>query len=174
MPDMKNFRILLLPLCLAGLSSFGHAESLTGRVASIDAGDRLTLMVENRPYRMGLLGIDAPERTQAFGEKSRSNLGRLAFNREARADCGPPDRIGQRSCLVRVQPDDCRDCGLTQDLGLAQVGEGMAWWNRAEAGAQSRDDRGRYENAEFMARLRRLGLWSESKPVPPWQFRKGH
>ncbi len=171
---MKKLSILALPLCLACLSPFSHAESLTGRVASIDEGDRLTLMVESRPYRIRLLGIDAPERTQAFGEKSRSNLGRLAFNREARADCGPADRAGQRRCLVRVRPDDCRDCGLTEDLGLAQVGEGMAWWNRAEAGAQTPDARGRYENAEFMARLRRLGLWSETKPQAPWQFRKGH
>ncbi len=168
---------------LLALALFGYllqpqlqarAETLTGIVAGIEDGDSLRLTVARRPIPIRLVGIDAPERNQPFGEQARGNLGRLAFNREVRAECAAPDRGGQRPCRVWVQPDACRNCAPTLDLGLAQLGDGMAWWNREDANALPRQEREAYQSAEFTARLRRLGLWAGSKPIPPWNWRTFH
>jgi endonuclease YncB( thermonuclease family) len=50
---------------------------------------------------------------------------------------------------------------------------GLAWWFRKYANEQSAEDRGRYEHAEFEAKIRRAGLWSEKAPTPPREWRGG-
>jgi endonuclease YncB( thermonuclease family) len=42
---------------------------------------------------------------------------------------------------------------------------------RQYAKEQSPQDREDYEIAEFNAKVRRLGLWADTKPVPPWEWR---
>jgi endonuclease YncB( thermonuclease family) len=140
-----------------------HAETLTGRVVYITEGDTLTLEVGRVQQRIRLAGIDAPERGQSFGSESQANLGRLAFQQTATADCRQRDSHGRRVCVVRVK-------GL--DLGLQQIADGMAWWSRHEAGQQGRQMQQDYAQAETMARLRRFGLWRGNRPTPPWDWRK--
>ena len=59
-----------------------------------------------------------------------------------------------------------------QDVGLKQVSDGMAWWYRRYAHEQSLADRVAYEQAEVLARNRRVGLWVDGDAVPPWEWRK--
>ena len=49
---------------------------------------------------------------------------------------------------------------------------GMAWWYRKYAKEQSSEDRGRYEFEEQEAKARRVGLWQDPEPVPPWEWRR--
>ena len=76
---------------------------------------------------MRLAGIDAPEKAQAFGERSKQNLSQLVFDKDVRADCYKRDRYGRDVCRVWVTPSDCRSCGLTLDVALAQLTVGLAW-----------------------------------------------
>jgi len=61
---------------------------------------------------------------------------------------------------------------MTLDVGLAQVTTGMAWWYRKYANEQSPEDQGRYEFAEQEAKAKKVGLWQDKIPQPPWEFRK--
>lgn len=96
---------------------------------------------------------------------------RMAKGKEALADCPKTDRYGRKVCKVWVQPADCPTCGLTLDVGLAQISAGLAWWYRAYAKEQSAEDQGRYESEENESRLRKRGLWVENSAVPPWEWR---
>jgi len=49
---------------------------------------------------------------------------------------------------------------------------GLAWWYRAYAQEQMPEDRELYEVAEKEARERKLRLWRDPTPVPPWEWRK--
>ena len=82
------------------------------------------------------------------------------------------DRYGRIVGKVRVQPSDCPTCPMTLDAGQAQLASGMAWWYRKYAKDQSPKDRGRYEFEEQEARARRVGLWGDADPVPPWEWRR--
>lgn len=156
-------RHLFLLLALLAAPLAGRAETLAGRVVAVNAGDSLTLQVEQRRHRIALAGIAAPAPVQPFAAQARANLGALAFQRTASAACTGLARDGQRLCKVYVDGED---------LGLRQLADGMAWWQRPEAPRTSAEDQSVYERAETMAKLRRLGLWSQKNPVPPQDWRR--
>jgi endonuclease YncB( thermonuclease family) len=164
---------------LAALLAFGiytaQAAVLEGRVVAVADDDTLTVLdsaKQQHRIRIRINGIDAPEKGQAFGERSKQNLSGMTFQKDARFECHKTDRYKRKVCKVWVQPADCPTCGKTLDVGHAQVIAGMAWWYRAYAKEQSAEDRGRCESAEDEARLRKWGLWRDKEPVPPWEFRR--
>lgn len=118
-------------------------------------------------------GIDAPEKKQPFGTRSRQALSELTFNRWADLRCSKVDRYQRHVCSVWVNPVSASSGPRTLDAGLAMVTTGMAWWYRAYAREQSPQERGQYEFAESEAKARGAGLWTDAQPVPPWDWRKG-
>lgn len=58
------------------------------------------------------------------------------------------------------------------DMNLRQVEDGMAWHYTQYAREQPQVERALYSEAELSARQRRLGLWADRDPVPPWDYRK--
>lgn len=166
---------------LAALLAFGictaQAEVLEGRVVAVADVDTLTVLDSaKQQHRIRINGIDAPEKRQDFGERSRQNLSKLAFKKDARLERHKTDRYGRQVCKVWVQPSDCPTCGKTLDVGHAQVLAGLAWWYRAYAKEQSAEDQGRYESAEDEARLRKRGLWQdkgETRDRPRFPYSSG-
>jgi len=140
------------------------ADVIVGRVIKIADGDTLTLMdAANQQHRIRLSGIDAPESVQAFGDRSKTALSALAFNKEVQADCKKRDQYGRDVCKILVD-------GV--DVNLEQVRSGMAWWYKQYAKEQSPEDQAAYEQAEFQAKIHRLGLWADKNPTPPWEWRR--
>lgn len=153
--------IALTMLCAGGV----QAQTISGFVTAITDGDTLVLLdAQKQQHKIRIAGIDAPEKVQAFGSKSTANLGRLAFNKNAVADCPKTDRYGRLICKVTV---------ADQDVGLQQVKDGMAWWFRKYSKEQSPQDQTDYEQAETWAKMRRQGLWNDVNPAPPWEWRRG-
>jgi endonuclease YncB( thermonuclease family) len=145
--------------------SLAQAVELRGRVVAVADGDTLTLLAaDNLQYRITLAGIDAPELPQAFGHKSRTSLAALVLDRQAAAHCREGGQYLRATCVVNVDG---------KNLGLTQVQAGMAWWYRPYASEQTVQERADYEQAEFKARIRRLGLWNSKNPTPPWDWRRG-
>ena len=154
---------LVLPLFLL-FSASAQAETLAGYVVGVADGDTLTVLDSNRQqHKVRLSGIDAPEKAQPFGDRSKASLSTLTFNKNVTVEWHKLDRYGRTIGKVMV--------GGT-DANLAQVSAGMAWWYRDYAKEQSPEDRANYEHAELMAKLQRVGLWSDKNPMPPWAWRK--
>lgn len=154
---------VLVAITLILMTTATNAGTLTGLVVGVTDGDTLTLLVDRHQYKIRIGSIDAPERHQAWGDKSKLNLSRLSFSKTAVADCPKIDRWGRQICKVTVN-------GV--DIGLEQVKDGLAWWYRKYAKEQAAEDQTIYENAELMSQLSRLGLWAETNPTPPWDFRR--
>ena len=162
------------PLLAARIAFAGDPWIVTGRVVGISDGDTITVLdADKKQHKIRINGIDAPEKGQAFGERSRQSLAQMAHGKDAGLECHKTDRFGREICKVWVQPLDCPRCGKTLDVGLAQISVGLAWWYRRYANEQSAEDRGRYKSEEEVARLRKRGLWVDDAPVPPWEWRRG-
>jgi endonuclease YncB( thermonuclease family) len=174
---LKIFWVALF-IALAGRSVV--ADTLTGRVVGVADGDTITVLdADRRQHKIRLGGIDAPEKAknekdkgQPFGQRSKENLSRLVFGKEVRVEWDKRDRYDRIVGKVWVQPASCPTCPKTLDAGHAQITVGLAWWYRKYAKEQSAEDRGAYEFSEQEARAKRVGLWSDPDPVPPWEWRR--
>jgi endonuclease YncB( thermonuclease family) len=154
---------LFATLCVL-LASTANAETLTGRVVKVADGDTLTLLdASNVPHKIRISGIDAPERKQAFDTASKKNMSALASGKEAEAICYKRDRYKRLICTVYVN---------REDVALAQLDAGLAWWYRKYANEQPPSLRGEYESAEDHAAADMIGLWRDNNRVPPWQWRR--
>lgn len=87
---MNGMRILCCLLAATLLLPFAAmADTVAGRVVAISDGDTVTVLdSDNRQHKIRLAGIDAPESHQPFGQKSKTNLSALTYNREVVAECG--------------------------------------------------------------------------------------
>src|SRR5262245_8654538 len=105
-----------------------------------------------------------PRRTaRAFGERSKQNLSELVYQKRVEARCHKKDRYGREVCVVFLS---------LRDVGLEQIRAGMAWHFKEYQHEQPTQERLAYRDAEETAKARRVGLWHDPKPVPPWDFRR--
>jgi len=163
---MQLFRRLLLGglFVASGLCNFSCAEVITGRVIAVSDGDTLTILdTERKQYKIRLGGIDAPEMSQSFGQRSKRSLSDLVFTQTVEVETHKSDRYGRLVGKVLHQGTD---------INLQQVRLGMAWHYKDYANEQSAEDRETYAAAEEAALNSKLGLWSEAVPMPPWAWRK--
>lgn len=152
---MTNFRALLACALLA-VSSAAWAD-FTGPVVAVLDGDTIDVLVNNRPVRIRFAQIDAPERKQAFGTRSRQALAAMVARQVVTVAEDGPDRYGRTLGTVFVD-------GV--NVNAAMVQQGMAWAYR-----QYVTDRSLIQ-LEAEARAARRGLWVDPAPVEPWLFRR--
>ena len=161
----KVLRGLVLGALACALSAPLWAQNLSGEVVAIADGDTLTVLDADRvQHKIRLAGIDAPERKQPFGQRSRQMLSDIVFRKQVDVETQKKDRYGRT--IGKVIYKD-------RDVNLILVSEGMAWHYRQYSREQSASDRVLYASAEDEARLQRRGLWTDPTPVPPWSWRSG-
>lgn len=169
---------VLLTLLAASLVVFTATSTgsttLSGKVVGISDGDTIVVLDRgNQQHKIRVAGIDAPEKKQPFGQRSKEHLSDLVFGKEVDVVGNKTDRYGRTVGKVMVAPRDCREpqCPRTVDAGLGQIEAGLAWWYRNYAKEQTPQDRAIYESAEATARNTRVGLWADGTPIPPWEWR---
>jgi len=168
---MSTARALVL-MCFAvfAFATAAHAQPVlgqfTGKVIGVSDGDTLTVLVQRdqslEQIKVRVSGIDAPEKAQAFGNRSKQGLSDCAFAKEVQVEVIKLDRYRRSVAKVISQGTDC---------GLRQIELGLAWHYKAYAREQSPADRQSYAAAEDLAHEQKLGLWSDPEPIPPWEFR---
>jgi endonuclease YncB( thermonuclease family) len=151
-------------LLLLFLAAACHAAIIEGRVVGVTDGDTVTVLDGGKvQHKIRLAGIDAPEKAQPFGNRSKASLSDLVFGKAVIVDTGKKDRNGREVGKVLVN-------GM--DANLEQVKRGMAWHYLAYEREQSASDRQLYGAAETEARAAKRGLWHDKEPTPPWAWRK--
>lgn len=139
-------------------SSHVYAGLISGEVVGISDGDTLTLVKERTQYKIRLAGIDAPEKAQPFGQKSKQSLSNFCFSKIATVDVVDTDRYGRYVGVVTCERINAND---------AQVQAGMAWVYRKYAKGF-----GHLYALEDEAKGNQRGLWADKHPVEPWVWRK--
>jgi micrococcal nuclease len=122
-------------------------------------GDTVKIKDSSYEYKLRLTDIDAPERTQVYGLKSRRALMQFCKNAEVKVYISGIDKyhrsLGKLHCN-------------SLDASEFMVKNGHAWFNRR----YSMD----YMLAllEDEARKNKRGLWEAKQQTPPWVWRKNH
>lgn len=140
-----------------------RADIVSGKVVRVADGDTITVLDEQmQQHKIRLAGIDAPERRQAFGQRSREFLASLVAAQQVEVETEKTDKYGRSVGKVLLQG---------RDVNLAVVAAGLAWHYKEYESEQSPSDRMLYANAEQEARKLRKGLWVDPYPEAPWDWR---
>lgn len=153
---MKMVPQILLGWCL--LVGVADAQKvLHGKVIKVTDGDTLIILVNQKPHKVRLLSIDAPERSQAYGKTSRIALGSFLKGKKVSVLVNGKDRY--KRVLGTVFADD-------KNVNEWMLRNGWAWHYK------------KYCKSEFLSQLevqaksKKLGLWRDKDPAPPWVFRR--
>ena len=159
-------RLLPLPMLLCALLAAWPVSAadyrLPGRVLRVIDGDSLVLEVRGAQHRIELAGIDAPELNQPWGGSAARRLHDMLTGAFVVVTAQHPGSAGTLSGSIELKD---------RDVALDLLYEGLGW---STVSQDPQDDRNHpYDRAEREAREAQRGLWSEERPIPPWQWREG-
>lgn len=161
-----NTKLASLVIALATVfvvGNDGRAASLSGKVVGVDEGDSLTVYNLNRPVKVRLLAVDAPELDQQFGDLAAEHLRALLNDRFVTVEYWG---LGQKNCLIGKVLLDGRD------VGAQMIRDGVAWFDSNNKGPLSATDCKVYEESQRAAHAEKRGLWQSETAVAPWEFVK--
>ncbi|MFH1563490.1 MAG: thermonuclease family protein [Nitrospirota bacterium] len=134
-----------------------EVQEFKGKVVSIADGDTISVMHNGVREKIRLNGIDCPENRQAFGNRAKQFTGNMVFGKTVTIKGHGKDKYGRTMGDVFLPNGTC----LNKEL----VKQGLAWWYRQ----YSNDSE--IEQLEQAARSSNQGLWSDSNPLAPWDYR---
>lgn len=151
---MKAFRVLTACALLL-VAGIAHAD-FSGVVVGVLDGDTVDVLVSQKPVRVRLAEIDAPEKAQAFGTRSRQTLAAIVFKQAVDVRTAGVDRYGRTIGTLLVNG---------RSVNRMMVAQGMAW-----VYPQYLVDRSLLD-VEAAARASKAGLWADPHAVAPWAWR---
>ena len=140
-----------------------HAATLFGKVVEVTEGDVLTVMNMKRPARIRLIGVDAPEKNQPFGDVARQHLSDLVLGQNVMVEYSGIGRDG--TIVGRVLLNNA-------DMNAQMIRDGAAWFDPSFKGELGEEKHDIYSQSQQAARTEKRGLWQTGDAVAPWEFVK--
>lgn len=149
----RNFFVFIFILYSGSL----WAEKIQGKVIRVLDGDTIEVLLGKKPVRIRLVNIDAPEKKQPYGTWSANKLKALIAREMVTVTFTQTDRYGR--LLGRVITAN------GTEANRYQVSVGAAWvYTQYNADSS-------LPALQREAQTQRRGLWADSHPVPPWEWR---
>lgn len=144
------FAFLIIPL-------FSYSQT-TAKVVAIKDGDTIVVLLKDKTQQtLRLAEVDCPESGQAFGKNAKQFTSDAVFGKEITFEKTDEDRWGRT--IAKVYYDE--DLYLSAEI----IKAGMGWWYYRYSDDESLGE------LESQARENKLGLWQDSNPIPPWEYR---
>ncbi|ECH8535533.1 thermonuclease family protein [Salmonella enterica subsp. enterica] len=151
------FRKYIVPFLYILFSGSLCAAEIQGNVIRVIDGDTIEVLQDNKPVRIRLANIDAPEKKQAYGRWSTNQLKSLIAAQPVTVTYTQSDRYGR--IIGRVFMTN----GI--EANRFMVKSGAAWvYERYNT-----DDE--LPVLQLEAQKMKRGLWADSQPLPPWEWR---
>lgn len=155
---------LLLPIMIVvfPVASWGNSTTFEAKVVKIVDGDTITALdAQNTSIKIRMYGIDAPESKQAFGQKAKQALTTAIATKIITVIDHGTDIYGRMLGTIWLDG---------YDINASMVDSGYAWVYRFEDSAIVPG----YIKYESAAQKETKGLWADTNPVPPWQWRQAN
>lgn len=155
--SLTLLHLMLLPALGNDKEMLRQASKRSGKVVGVIDGDTYDVLVEGLSIRVRMEGIDAPERGMPHSKAAKQYLASLCFGKQITLVSTGKDHH-KRTLAFAYLPDG-------RELSREMLKAGYAWhykkYNSDPALSQM----------EVAARQSRKGLWADSQPVPPWEYR---
>lgn len=143
------------------ICSASTAVAWEGMVVRVLDGDSIQVERNGKTYELRLYGIDTPEYKQAYSNKAKQYTKRLVLGKPVAVEEMDIDRYGRIVALVSCQ-------GELVNRELVQAG--LAWhyprYCRREPLCTE------LAGLERSARKQKRGLWQDTEPVAPWEWKR--
>lgn len=165
---LRRATLVLVILLLPVLAFAYKGEVIQGKVVQVKDGDTVVISpVEGGQFfTCRLYGIDTPEIPhgkkpgQPYGEEAMKELEQLILGQTVDITLTGAKTYKREVCIIKKD---------SMNINLAMVRRGYAWAYRQYL---KRPYASEFIDAESEARAKRLRLWQQSNPQPPWEFRK--
>ena len=164
---------VVMALSAVPASARAPIGTLEGMVVKVSDGDHLTVSNDGTDVSVRLYGIHAPVMTrinknkpwlsetgQPFAGRAFMALANKVLHKQVKLEIMRIDRHGRTVAIVSVDG---------RNINHEMVAEGWAWAHQKH---QNQHDELEYKRVEEEARAKKLGLWAQDNPQPPWKFRK--
>jgi micrococcal nuclease len=137
----------------------------SAQVVSVGDGDTLRAKMQGQTVTIRLGCVDAPEMAQSpFGVQARNRLQQiLPAGQTVQVRSIDRDRYGRTVAELFLG-------GRSVNLQMVTQGQAAVYTQYLSGCAATQNQ---YLQAENQAKQKRLGFWSQSNPVMPWDFRQG-
>lgn len=150
-----TFALLLLTLAFRQ-----DSQAWSGRVVALEDGDSGKALSGLTTIEFRLYGIDAPEFGQPYCMQAKRTAAGLLQGKQIEFKTTDRDQYGREVGLAYVN-GRC----INEEL----IGRGCAWVYPAYCKERFCAD---WAALEALARSKKVGLWRDSNPLPPWQYRQ--
>lgn len=135
------------------------SAQIKGKVIKIKDGDTIVVLLANKSQQtLRLAEVDCPENGQAFGSNARQFTANQVFGKSVVFYKIGKDRYGRGVAGVFYDGDKY----LSKEI----VKAGFGWWYfKASKNTE-------LQKLQDEAQQKKLGLWSDTKAIAPWEFRK--
>jgi endonuclease YncB( thermonuclease family) len=157
--DMNRIAARLICAVLFCANGLAHSAEFTAKIIAVLDGDTVLVRRESELVKIRLAEIDAPEKAQTFGETSKRSLSDMVLGKQVKVVSQAVDQYGRLVAHLSVD-------GL--DVNAEQIRRGMAW---EYSNFHSNQTLIALQNE---AKQAPRGLWAQSNPNPPWEWRKQH
>jgi endonuclease YncB( thermonuclease family) len=156
---MRRYLFLFNTVLLLFFLPFLCLSQIKGKVIKIADGDTYTLLNdENKPVKIRMYGMDCPEKMQPYGRVAKDYLASLIFSKIVEIKVLKADRFGRILAVTF-----CEGKNINEEMLKA----GLAWHYKYY------DSNARWAELEQKAKEKKVGLWKDSHPIAPWEWRSG-
>jgi len=145
---------------------------LEGRVRRIWGSDCFEFGQVNELHFIIIRGVDTPKPGQPYFDEAKAHLTKLVRKRIARISIVGRDSMMREFADVYSRPKPPSDTteaeapdSIETNVALSLIQHGFGWYDGTEFA-----DGEALEQAELEAREKRIGLWAQDNPIPPWEF----
>ncbi len=146
----------------AGLRDVAPTK-LRGTLSRTWGGDNFEVGQREQLHYFLLIGVDCPEPDQPFFQEAVDHLVDTCGNREIEMEVLSYDEFKRELGHAWVTDAD----GQRVNLAITLLSKGLGWYEGSEFAGSDR-----YRETMESARAKKLGLWSQPNPTPPWEHWK--
>lgn len=157
---MNLLKFILLTFATS-LFSFANQplSEISGKVISVIDGNIIEILTDDGDKLLIKLSeVDSPELGQDFGAEALAYTSKFCLNKIVKIAVVGKDRKGMRLGIVRLKSG--------KQLNTELLKSGLAWHSHHCI------DRCEMKLLEIKAKKKKLGLWVNANPTPPWIYRR--
>lgn len=156
---MKRFCVIMLLATSLGTAWGNNGNEFEGVVTAIVDGNTLEITKDNsEAVKVKLYGIECPEMGQDFSQDAKAFLEKKLLKKNVTVQIQGKDRKGTPLAIVL-------DTKKKQDPRIELLKEGLAW-------TAERNPLSDLEDYRLQAQQKKVGLWKDEQPTPPWTYRR--